>query len=160
MDTNENTDTSEKTNENKHGPDSEGLGFYGNGRMTVGYVEEVNGAGAVEKPGFVATKHELIQLLKYWASIRIEIQFDWFAHQCVGSSETRLESFSGRRISRIAEILGSDETSAAVQLAHAEYAKNIDPRIWNVFLNGTPEEQSALQSEIERELLNKDGSRR
>jgi hypothetical protein len=160
MDTNKNTDTSVNTNDNKHGPDNEGLGFYGNGRMIVGYVEEVNGAGAVEMPGFVATKHELIQLAKYWASIRIDIQFDWFAHQCVGSSETRLESFSGRRISRIAECLGKDETNAAVENAHAEYAKNIDPRIWNVFLNGTPEEQSALQSEIEQELLNKERSGR
>ncbi|MGB8030344.1 MAG: hypothetical protein WCF30_11850 [Terracidiphilus sp.] len=155
MGTNGNADTSTNINDSKHSPDSEGLGFYRNGRMTVGYVDEVNGPGAVEMPGVVATKHELVQLVKYWASIRIDIRFDWFANQCVGSSESRLESFSGRRIARIAEVLGNDETSGAVQQAYAEYAKNIDPRIWNVFLNGTPEEQSALQEEIEREMLSK-----
>src|ERR1017187_289727 len=149
------------TNE-KLSPDSKGLGFSrfmaAFGECTVGSVDEVNGAGAVEMPGFVATKHELIQLVKYWASVRIDIRFVWFANQCVGSSETRLESFSGRRIARIAEVLGDDETSAAVQQAHAEYAKSIDPRIWNVFLSGTPEEQCALQDEIEREMLDKDTS--
>src|ERR1039458_3474354 len=123
MGTNGNSDTRMNMNDNKHSLDSEGLGFHSNGRWTVGSVDEVNGAGAVEMPGFVATKHELIQLVKYWASVRIDIRFVWFANQCVGSSETRLESFSGRRIARIAEVLGDDETSAAVQQAYAEYAK-------------------------------------
>jgi hypothetical protein len=142
-------------NDNKHSPDSEGLGFYGNGRMTVGYVDDVNGPGAVEMPGVVATRHELVQLVKYWANVRIDIRFTWFANQSVSSSETRLEAFSGRRIARIAEVLGDNETSAAAQQSIAEYAKNIDPRIWDVFLNGTPEEQSALQEEIERKMLSK-----
>lgn len=160
MDTKGKADANINMNGKIHSADSEGLGFYGNGRLTVGYVDEVNGPAAVEIPGFVATKHELIQLLKYWASIRIDIRFDWFTSKCVGSSETRLESFSGRRIARIAEVLGNDETSAAVQQAYAEYAKNIDPRIWEVFLNGTPEEQNALQEEIEREILSRSNSGR
>ena len=158
MDTKTKADANINMNGKKHSSDSEGLGFYGNGRLTVGYVDEVNGSGAVELPGIVETKHELIQLVKYWARIRIDIRFVWFAHQCVGSSETGLESFSGRRIARIAEVLGNDETSAAVQQAYAEYAKNIDPRIWDVFLNGTPTEQSALHEEIEREMLSKNNS--
>ena len=160
MDTKGKADANINMNGKMPSADSEGLGFYGNGRLTVGYVDEVNGPAAAEIPGFVATKHELIQLLKYWAGIRIDIRFDWFTSQCVGSSETRLESFSGRRIARIAEVLGNDETSAAVQQAYAEYAKNIDPRIWEVFLNGTPEEQNALQEEIEREILSRSNSGR
>jgi hypothetical protein len=96
---------------------------------------------------------EVIQLVKYWASIRIDIRFDWFVDQCVGSSDIRLESFSGRRIATIAKVLGDDATSDAVQQAYAEFAKNIDTSIWNVFLNGTPEERSALQEEIECKRL-------
>ncbi len=149
------------TNE-KLSPDSKGLGFSrymaAFGECTVGSVDEVNGAGAVEMPGFVATKYELIQLVKYWATVRVDIQFDWFTSQSVGSSETRLESFSSRRIARITDVLGMDETLAAIEQANAEYAKNINPHIWNVFLNGTPEERSALQEEIERAMLNKDRS--
>ena len=158
MDTKGKADANINMNGKMPSADSEGLGGYENGRFTVGYVNEVNGPGAVEMPGVVATKHELIQLVKYWASIRIDIRFEWFTSQSVGSSETRLESFSGRRIARVAEVLGNDETSAAVQEAYAEYAKSVDPRIWEVFLNGTPEQQSALQEEIERERLSRSES--
>jgi hypothetical protein len=56
--------------------------------------------------------------------------------------------------------LGNDETSAAVQQAYAEYAKSVDPHVWDVFLNGTLEEQSALQEEIQREMLSKSNSGR
>jgi carboxypeptidase C (cathepsin A) len=69
-----------------------------------------------------------------------------------------LESFSGRRIASIAEVLGDDETNAAVQQANANYGEDVDPHIWHVFLHGTPEERSALQEEIEREMLSKDTS--
>jgi hypothetical protein len=152
MGTHGNTDVNIKMDDNKPNPDSEGLGIYGNDNFAVGYVDEVNGPGAFEMPGFVATKHELVQLVKYWASIRIDIRYDWFTSQCVGSSETRLESFSGRKIARIAEVLGNDETRVAVQQAYGEYAKTVDPHVWDVFINGTPAEQSALQEEIERDL--------
>lgn len=64
MGTNENAGTSISINQKKHSPDSEWLGFWGNGRWTVGYVDEVNGPEAVEMSGVVATKHELVQLVK------------------------------------------------------------------------------------------------
>jgi hypothetical protein len=153
MDIKGKADANINMNGKMHSSDSGGLGVYGNDNFTLGYIDEVNGPGAVEMPGVVATKHELIQLVKYWASIRIDIRFDWFVDQCVGSSDIRLESFSGRRIATIAKVLGDDATSDAVQQAYAEFAKNIDTSIWNVFLNGTPEERSALQEEIECKRL-------
>ena len=47
--------------------DNESLHAWGNERFLVGYVDEVNGAGAVEVPDFVPTRHELIQIVRYWA---------------------------------------------------------------------------------------------
>ena len=70
MGTNGNTDIGANMNDNKQNPDSEGLGFWRIDKFIVGYVDQVNGSGAVEMPGFVATRHELIQLVMYWASIR------------------------------------------------------------------------------------------
>lgn len=134
----------------KSSPDSKGLGWWGNQLFVVGYVEEVNGPGAVEIPGFVATRHELIQLVKYWATVETDLDFYWFVYQCTGSSEIRLRPFAGRRISRIAEALGEEEVAKAVREAHNEFAKGVDPRTWNIFLNGTPEEREALQDEIQR----------
>ncbi len=39
------------------------------GRFVVGYVDEVNGPGAIAVPEFTASRHELLVLLKYWAEI-------------------------------------------------------------------------------------------
>jgi len=136
----------------KSNPDSAGLGWWGNQRFVVGYVEEVNGPGAVEIPGFVPTRHELIRLVKYWATVEIELDFDCFVYQCTGSSEIRRGPFASRRIARIAEALGEEEVAKAVREAHSEFAKGIDPRTWNIFLNGTPEEQQKFQDEIQREM--------
>lgn len=43
-----------------------------------------------------------------------------------------------------------------MQEAHTEFAKNIDPRAWNIFVNGTAEERQALQDEIAREMSGSD----
>ena len=60
-------------------PDSVGLGWYGDDRILIGYVDEVNGPGSEEVSGFVPTRHELIQLVKYWATEEIHRGHDGLA---------------------------------------------------------------------------------
>jgi hypothetical protein len=141
----------------KGNPDSAGLGCFGDDRFTVGYIDEVNGPGAVEVPAFVPTRHELIQLAKYWAGVEIDLEFSWFVYQATGSSEIRRGPFASRRIARIAEALGEEAVAEAVRQAYNEFAKGIDPRTWSIFLNGTPEERRVLQDELAREA---EGGRR
>jgi hypothetical protein len=133
-------------------PDSTGLGWYGNDRIVVGCVDEVNGPGSIEFPRFVPTQHELIQLTRYWASVRINIDFSYFVDGQTGSSEIRLRPFASRRIARIAAALGEDEVAKAVNEAYEDFGTGIDPRTWRIFRDGTPEEQQALQGEIVREF--------
>jgi hypothetical protein len=133
-------------------PDSEGLGFWGTQSFTVGYVDEVNGPNSVEMPDFAPTRYELIQLAKYWATIVIDLRFDYFLYTQTGSSEWRLDAFANRRVGRIGEILGQDEFNKVIDQAYEEYGKKQDPRAWSVFLNGTPEEQQAFQDEIQQKI--------
>jgi hypothetical protein len=56
-------------------PDSHGLGWYGNDRVVIGCVDEVNGPGSIEFPSFVPTRHELVQLAKYWATVQVDLDF-------------------------------------------------------------------------------------
>jgi len=121
--------------------DSEGLGFWGNQRFTVGYVDEVNGPNSVEMPDFVPTRYELIQLAKYWATIVLDLRFDYFLYGQTGSSEYRRSVFANRRVARIAEILGEEEIHRVIGQAYEEYGKKQDARAWAIFMNGTPEEQ-------------------
>ncbi len=147
--------TDEKRKEeaaHKVNPDSEGLGWYGNDRIVIGCVDEVNGPGSIEFPSFVPTRHELVQLAKYWASVRMDLDFSHFIDGQTGSSEIRLGPFASRRIARIAAALGEDEVAKAVNEAYDEFGKRCDPRTWKVFREGTPEEQKTLQAEIAREM--------
>jgi len=140
------------TDERKARPDSEGLGFWGDGRFTVGYVDEVNGPNSAVMPEFVPTRYELIQLAKYWATIVIDLRFDYFLYTGTGSSEWRLDAFASRRVGRIGEILGQDEINKVIDQAYEEYGKERDPRAWSIFLNGTTQEQEAFQDEIQQKI--------
>jgi hypothetical protein len=131
-------------------PDSEGLGCWGNEKFTVGYVSEVNGPDSEEVPDFVPIRHELIQLVKYWATLDLDDLFDFFLYGQTGSSERRRVAFARRRINRIATVLGEGEVRKAVEEAEQEFSKTIDPRAWSIFKNGTPEEQEAFQDEVLR----------
>ena len=133
-------------------PDSEGLGFWGDERFTVGYVDEVNGPNSAEMPEFVPTLYELIQLAKYWATIVIDLRFDYFLYTGTGSSEWRLDAFANRRVGRIGKILGQDEINKVIDQAYKQYGKEQDPRAWSIFLNGTPEEQEAFQDEVQEKI--------
>jgi hypothetical protein len=141
-----------ETENRKACPDSEGLGFWGNQGFTVGYVDEVNGPNSVEMPDFMPTRYELIQLAKYWATIVIDLRFDYFLYGQTGSSEYRRSVFAKRRIARIAEILGQEEVNKMIDHAYEEYGKNQNARAWSIFLNGTPEEQEAFQDEIQQRI--------
>ena len=135
--------------------DNEFLGQLRGPGFTIGHVDEVNGRGAEEIQGFIATRHELIQLAKYWAKKAIDIEYFWFLYEQTGSSDRRIRAFAWRRVSRIAELVGK-EVNEAVKQAYDEFGEGFKSaegkRAWNIFLNGTPEERKALQDEVYAEM--------
>jgi hypothetical protein len=133
--------------------DNEGLEPLG----PIGQVDEVNGAGAVEVPEFVPTRHELIQLVKYWTTTLLDMEFFSFVYETSGSREIRLGPFADRRISRIAECLGDALVEQACQEAEDEFAMTVDARAWQVFRHATPEEVTAFHDEVRQKLDETDG---
>src|SRR5947207_9175119 len=77
---------------------------------SVPSFDEVNGPDAKEVPEFNATRHELLELVRYWAFISLDMA-DFFL---TGSPETTLRSFANRRISRIANLLGEGEVNKVI----------------------------------------------
>jgi len=140
------------TENRKACPDSEGLGFWGNQSFTVGYVSEVNGPDSVEMPEFTPTRYELIQLVKYWATIVIRLNFFYFLTGQAGSSDLRRRAFAKRRVARVEGILGKHEVNKVIDHVLIEYGKKQDARAWAIFLNGTPEEKEAFQDEIQQKI--------
>jgi hypothetical protein len=139
------------TEKNKRCPDSEGLGFWSDGKFTVGFVNEVNGPDSAEVPLFTATRHELIQLVKFWTAEVLHQRLFYFFHGQTGSSEFRRGAFASRRIARMAEILGHEVVNGAVDQVYEEVGKKQHARAWHIFLHGTPQEQEAFRCEVYEE---------
>jgi hypothetical protein len=131
--------------------DTKGLGIMTSGFFFVGRVDANKGKTGEEVPEFVATRHELIQLARYWTLEGIEHDFDWFMYQSTGSSEWRWSVYIDRRLSRLSEILGPDAMRQAHEDAIASFRKRY-PKItdedWRVFTQGTPEEQEAWRDKL------------
>lgn len=132
--------------------DNEGLGYWGNDKVRIGCVNEVNGPDSAEVPDFAPTRHELIQLVKYWATVALGLQFDYFLYSSTGSTEWRLGAFASRRINRIAIPLGEVEVQKAIREAEDKFSKATDPKAWAIFKNGTPAEQESFQDEVQRTI--------
>ena len=141
----------------KLGSDSEGLGFWSAEIGTVGRVSEVNGAEARDVPEFVPTKHEVIQIAKYWERRRLQIQLWFFVTGQSGSSEWRENFYASRRIDRIAGILPEEELNQAleeVKLDSKQEGKFSDEE-WDIFKNGTEEQWKSFQDKMRQELESK-----
>ena len=115
--------------------------------FVIGQVDQVNGAGAEELP-FMPTRHELLELVKYWVREILNVQYFWFLYAGTGSTEMRVESFAWRRIKRIAELLGDDAVKGAFDEAEGEFRKSCDPQHWEIFKRGNEAEYNAVRDEI------------
>jgi hypothetical protein len=134
--------------------DADGLGVMSVGGLLVGGVDAISGKGGEEISGFIVTRHELRELAKYWFSERLEADFDWFLHQCTGSSEWRWSKYITRRLERLAETLGLEEMRNLWNTAIASFRKGnpmVTDEDWNIFRHGTEDEQEAWRARTFRE---------
>jgi hypothetical protein len=139
-------------------PDSDGLECFGNQYERIGYVSEVHGPDSEEVLHFAPTRHELVQLIKYWEKILIDSDYFFFFYGQTGSRETWRRAFARRRICRIATVLGDEAVQEAIREAEEEFSKTTSPGAWSIFKNGTPEEQKAFQDEVLRSMNDRSNS--
>jgi len=59
------------------------------GTLLIGCVDNVNGADALEVPEFVATRAELLELVKYWEHTFLSRAFFIFETRQFGSTDLR-----------------------------------------------------------------------
>ena len=95
------------------------------GHIGIGDVDEVNGPGAEEIPDFDPTRHELVQLLIFWANVHFEESFVYRTtdHQEDPEHPEYLMYFSSRRMDRIADLLEREEVAKVVSAIYVEIGK-------------------------------------
>ena len=123
------------------------------------FLDEVDGPGAEEIRVFISTRNELIQLVKYWAKVKIDLNYFMFLYQQTGSDWRRETSFAEFRIGHIAKIIGNDEVDKAVEEAYAEFGERQDKRYWDIYLNGTEEQQDEIKNEVQQEIAKQIGKK-
>lgn len=130
--------------------DNTDLGPLVGGRLIIGEVDQVNARGAVEISGFTCKRHELVLLAKYWMAEQLRLRWFYFWDETTGSVERRILVFAGRRVERMAILLGEDEMERAKDEVYDEFKRDKDPKYWEIYMNDDPEQRNAVIDEIWR----------
>ena len=108
--------------------------------MRADEFDEETAAGRVEVPDFGPTRHELIQLVKYWTQVYAMIEV---ASVVTGQCDCDpMIGYSGSRIGAVRERLGDDLVEAAKQETWEEIASR-DPDLWKEYLRAAEAAQEA-----------------
>jgi hypothetical protein len=142
--------TSDETK--KLSEDARGLGPRQVGPIMIGVVDMIVGDGGVEVPSFLATKNEILQLVRYWAKEIIDSDFVFFLYGATGSSEWRTREFANRPLNTISKLIGEEEVTKAFRQTEQAIAKEVGPEAWRIFTKGTKEEQERFQQEVQERL--------
>ena len=130
-------DAATKTNQtHKLSKDARGLGPFQGRQIRLGAVDMIVGEGGVEVPAFVATRNELFQLARYWATEIIKLDFDYFIYRSLGSSEWRTGEFAARRLDTVSQFIGEGDARKAVKEAEQAFKERVDPLSWKNFTEG------------------------
>ena len=118
------------------------------GPFVIGMVDEVNGPGAAEVPEFVPTTHELTELVRYWAGVRLGRALTFFDTGTIGSTDTRRMDFAGRRIKRVADLIGKARVDAILDEVEQGVRSDYDAKTWGIFQRGNQGEWDAHAEDV------------
>ena len=92
------------------------------GGAVLGHVEEVNGEEGREVTGFIPTRHELKQIVKFWYDELSYLHQKRVDFGVLGGYEHRTMAFGLKRIERARTVLGEEGVDKAMQEVDARNA--------------------------------------
>ena len=116
---------------------NDGLGVVRTGGLVIGFVDAVNGPGARPCPEFVPTRHEVLEIARYWGSELLDNQIYWFLYGQTGSDEIRIMAFAEARLDRIAAILGTESVTAVWEQVEHKFREQLGDKLWDTFRTAT-----------------------
>lgn len=127
---------------------NEGLGPTGSPFITIGYVPRVNGEDAEEIPGYICSRHELIQLVEHWWAEVLWIVWKSRILGLEGSEESRVYIYAKRRIEQISSLIGEEQANRGITAAERRFKKGLTEEHWRIFSEGSQEEWERLGHEL------------
>jgi hypothetical protein len=113
--------------------DRDDLGFMGGPKFAIGYVEEVNGRGSEECPGYPASRFELTILARHWMTELFFNQLWCWRYAMSGSRESRILHYASRRLGRLEAILGKDDMDKVEQEVEEKCRRKWGEETWDAF---------------------------
>jgi hypothetical protein len=113
--------------------------------FTVGCCGIVNGKGAEPFEGFIPTRHELLQLVKYWATTKLENRWLEFQTGQFDATEASLILFAADQIKRISSLLGDAAVNEAVNEVKAQLHNKVSEEQWQIFVGGNRAEWESVK---------------
>jgi hypothetical protein len=89
---------------------------------------------AEEIAGFVASRSELIQVVKFWYEVVLERYWAFFRYSNSGSLEASMCHFAEGRIRKIRVYLGNGRVDKALQAAEKEFSEGKNSKECSTFL--------------------------
>lgn len=104
-----------------------------------------------EVGGYVPTRHELTQLVKYWYGRFLDEEWWFFVTGVSGGRWIQLKHYAMRRIGLAAAALGEQAVDKAIEGVREEFKSKVsDARLWQIFETGTDEQWAAVREESDR----------
>jgi hypothetical protein len=135
-------------------PDNEWLDPVQAGPFTVGYDEDIHGAGGTAVADYEPMKHELSIVARHWIRKWLELCIFRFLYPTIGSREIMMRLYAIRWFGWIADAIGEDAVNEIVRQEEDIARRRLGDRYWHIFKNGTPEEWDHVADEV-REQMNK-----
>jgi len=105
-----------------------------NTQKVASHPEEANGPGTGEVAGYVPTRCEVNQLVKYWYREYLGIQCVLFTYDHKCRTDFLCEYSARERIALAAKAIGEEAVDQAIKEARDEFkAKVNDARLWDIF---------------------------
>jgi hypothetical protein len=117
-----------------------------------GSVPAPNGKGCDEFP-FLPTRHELQQLVRYWARRILEVDWFQFIYGFSDPISWRDKALARRRIASIAEVLGDTAVRQEIEYVRHRFSLLCDQRYWVIFNSGTKEEKERVCAQVDHEMM-------
>ena len=92
-------------------------------------------------PEFIPTRGEVIQLVKYWHGIFLGDDWFYFLYGKPWTTAFRREGYAQWRIKLAASAIGDEPVDQAIKEVADEFKSKLeDPRLWDIYKNGTGEQ--------------------
>ena len=105
-----------------------------------------------EYTSYVPIRFEVVELVKYWFGGILDNDFFFFICGRTDFKLTWRDIFASKRINYARTVIGDEAVDQAIEEARAEFKEKEDPRLWDIYENGSDEQWREVWAETWRDI--------